>query len=204
MSRRTPGLGRTYRPEYKAWRDAIHRCYNPNALKYPRYGGRGITVCDEWRENFMAFLMAVGRRPGPDYSIDRIDNDGNYEPGNVKWSTRAEQQSNMVKNTLLTLDGRTQTLSKWSRELGIPKSTISTRLANGWSDEDALTVLTSGVPERADCVGTYKGRALTLEAVAEMVGLAVETIQTRMKVGWSLIDAVCVPRGVTRAEHNAA
>lgn len=69
------------------------RCFNPNHPKFKDYGGRGITVCDQWAA-YETFLRDVGRRPGPDYSIDRIDNDGNYEPGNVRWATRSQQQLN--------------------------------------------------------------------------------------------------------------
>lgn len=86
------GMGDT--PEYEAWCHMKGRCYNPQTKQYKDYGGRGIRVCDEWRESFLAFLDHVGRRPNPQYSIHRIDNDGNYEPGNVKWATRQEQASN--------------------------------------------------------------------------------------------------------------
>jgi hypothetical protein len=74
------------------------RCYNPKDTKYPDYGGRGIVMCDEWRNSFEAFLADVGPRPAPGLSIDRIDNDGNYEPGNVRWATHVVQQSNTRRN----------------------------------------------------------------------------------------------------------
>lgn len=72
----------------------IKRCENPKNHAYPRYGGRGITVCPEWRSDFAAFLRDVGPRPSPDLSLDRIDNNGNYEPGNVRWATAAQQAQN--------------------------------------------------------------------------------------------------------------
>ncbi|MET8113722.1 hypothetical protein [Streptomyces prasinus] len=72
----------------------IKRCENPNNHAYARYGGRGISVHPEWRANFGAFLRDVGRRPSPDLSLDRIDNDGNYEPGNVRWATAKQQANN--------------------------------------------------------------------------------------------------------------
>lgn len=81
--------------EYKAWAGMARRCENPKAANYPRYGGRGIKVCPEWRHDFPAFLAHVGRRPSPQYSIDRYpNNDGNYEPDNVRWATGKEQQAN--------------------------------------------------------------------------------------------------------------
>jgi len=82
-------------PEYVAWTSMKNRCTNPNCERYEIYGGRGITVCARWMESYAAFLEDVGRRPGPEYSLDRYpDNDGNYEPGNVRWATREQQRAN--------------------------------------------------------------------------------------------------------------
>lgn len=80
--------------EYKRWENAKQRCYNPKVPSYRDYGGRGIIMCDEWRDSFMAFYEAVGPCPGPGYSLDRINNDGNYEPGNVRWLDRSGQMRN--------------------------------------------------------------------------------------------------------------
>lgn len=80
--------------EYRAWASLVNRCCNPKNAAFASYGGRGITVCPEWRGDFPAFLAHVGRRPSPEHSIDRIDNDRGYEPGNVRWATRKEQNNN--------------------------------------------------------------------------------------------------------------
>ncbi len=80
--------------EYRTWNDMIRRCVNPNHAAWQHYGGRGITVCRQWRENFTAFLRDIGRRPSPQHSLDRINNDGNYEPGNCRWATASEQRRN--------------------------------------------------------------------------------------------------------------
>ncbi len=81
-------------PEYKTWENMKARCHNPNAAGYQYYGGRGISVCAEWRGDFSAFLQHIGPRPGIEYSVDRIDNDKGYAPGNVRWATRAQQHVN--------------------------------------------------------------------------------------------------------------
>lgn len=88
----THGMFRT--PEHNAWTNMKQRCLNPSCPVWKHYGGRGITVCQEWVESFEAFYADVGPRPAKGFSIDRIDNEGHYEPGNVKWATRREQRTN--------------------------------------------------------------------------------------------------------------
>jgi hypothetical protein len=91
---RKNGHGRTDTAEWQAWSNMRQRCNNPDNPKWPLYGGRGIQVCAEWQDDFPAFLAHVGPRPGPSYSIDRIDNERGYEPGNVRWATRSQQVRN--------------------------------------------------------------------------------------------------------------
>lgn len=99
------------------WNAILNRCTNPNDSAYKNYGGRGIKVCDRWRESYQNFLADLGPKPSKKHSIDRINNDGHYEPGNVKWATRIQQQNNTRTNKLITYKGKTQSLSMWCREL---------------------------------------------------------------------------------------
>ncbi len=136
-------------PEYKAWRAAIDRCTLPHHQAWENYGGRGIRVCDRWLESFEAFLADVGPRPGKDYSLDRKENDGHYEPGNVRWATLAEQNRNRRDSVKLTLDGVTMNASEWARRLGISKSALGRRIKVGWPLHRALTQGPSTASDRS-------------------------------------------------------
>ncbi len=126
--------------EYRLWKGMIHRCHNTNAPNYPQYGGRGICVCERWRNSLEAFLADMGERPSMEHSLDRYpDQNGNYEPGNVRWATHQQQQRNIRSNVNLTLNGETLCLSEWAARTGINDSTIADRLRKGWTTEQALT-----------------------------------------------------------------
>jgi hypothetical protein len=131
--------GMAHSPEYRIWSLVHDRCMNPRNRTYDRHGGRGIKLCERWM-TFRNFYEDMGQRPSSDHSIDRIDNNGNYEPGNCRWATRIEQANNRRSNVLLTFEGRTLTAKQWSRETGLSWETIRKRLKRGWSDEKTLTV----------------------------------------------------------------
>ena len=133
------GLVRT--PLYTVWANMKERCLNAKSHKYPIYGGRGITVCDEWLHDFQAFYdwsMANGYEKG--LTLDRKDVNGNYEPSNCRWATVKQQANNTRTNKLITYNGKTQTVSEWADELGIKYSTLYNRLfTKKWDIKKALT-----------------------------------------------------------------
>jgi hypothetical protein len=134
--RRTHGRSRT--PEYVIWSGMKGRCTNPTNTAFPRYGGRGITVDPRWVASFDAFLADMGPRPSQAHSIERLDNDGPYAPGNCVWADRVTQNRHRRSNVLLTVRGRTQTVSAWAAEVGVPPYRIRQRLRAGASAEWAL------------------------------------------------------------------
>lgn len=125
-------------PEYKIWLGMRTRCECSTATGYQRYGGCGITVCDEWH-SFEAFYRDMGPRPSDKHTIERIDNSLGYSKENCTWATRTEQMRNMRRNHLITFRNKTQCLQEWADELGMNKATIRKRLKRGWSVEHALT-----------------------------------------------------------------
>jgi hypothetical protein len=124
--------------EYRTWRAMKQRCEYPKHRAYPRYGGRGIKVCDRW-QSYDAFLADMGPRPSPKHSIERRDNNGDYEPDNCVWATHREQVLNRRGAVLCTYNGRTQPLSLWADETGIPYGRLYDRLKKNWPVEQAFT-----------------------------------------------------------------
>lgn len=125
-------------PEYSAWSTMKNRCSDASHVGY---GERGIGVCKRWQDSFVAFLEDMGRRPSSDHSLDRKDNDGDYEPGNVRWATRKEQQRNRGCNRMLTWNGETMTVADWADRMGLKYNTLHERLRRGWSTKKALTTV---------------------------------------------------------------
>lgn len=135
--------GKTDTPEYRIWADMLTRCLNPQAAQSRNYLGRGITVCDRWRD-FANFIADMGPRPSPDHSIDRIDNDGNYEPQNCRWATRVEQGRNRRTTLRITYLGVTLPLKEWCERLGLPYKTVHQRHRAGWDVNRTFTTPIGG------------------------------------------------------------
>lgn len=126
--------------EYHSWRNMIQRCRDENATSYERYGKRGISVCARWMESFQNFLEDMGMMPDITYSIERIDNDGDYAPNNCRWATTTEQARNTRRNRILEHKGMALPVAEWVEITGIKSTTIRQRIDGlGWSVHDALT-----------------------------------------------------------------
>ncbi len=134
---RKDGHGLTKTKEYRAWGHMWSRCTNEKVKSYRYYGGRGISVCDRWA-SFKNFFEDMGKSPSGAHSIDRIDNDGNYEPGNCRWATVKEQRRNKRDNRVLTIDGEHKTLAEWAENAGVIYKTAHNRLRMGWSPQEAI------------------------------------------------------------------
>lgn len=185
--------GMTKSPEYSAWQHMIARCERPSDSRYHCYGARGISVCERWRGRggFQNFIRDMGRRPGPKYSIDRVNNNGNYEPANCRWSTIVEQANNKSKNIIITYNDEEKTLGEWVRELGLGYKNIWERMNRfGWSFEKAIKT------EKRETVRRlieYKGVTKTLAQWCKELHLNYGTIGERLKRGWSVEKAFEYP-----------
>jgi hypothetical protein len=125
-------------PMYRTWAGVLSRCRDPKNAWYHRYGGRGITVCERWLD-FANFFADIGERP-EGMTLDRIDNDGNYEPSNVRWATHKQQAETATRGfRTILVNGEALTITEWSRRLGVHPNVIHTRLHRGWPEEDAVT-----------------------------------------------------------------
>lgn len=124
--------------EWRSWVAMRQRCTSRGSPSFRHYGGRGITVCDRWRDSFANFLADMGPAPGPNPSLDRIDPNGNYEPGNCRWIPRDEQPRNRRCSRNITYDGVTMTAAEWARRLGCQSNAIYARLNMGWSHREII------------------------------------------------------------------
>lgn len=150
-----------HHPLFQIWGGILKRCLLEKSVSFPRYGGRGIQVCEEWM-NFNVFCTAIeteiGKRPTAKHSIDRIDNNKGYFPGNVRWATRQKQAENQRNNIKITANGETLTLSEWARRLSVNFSTLQWRAANDWPDDK---IINKPIKRSSHlCIGSWGGRHL--------------------------------------------
>jgi hypothetical protein len=122
----------------QCWSDMKQRCFNQKAKQYPNYGGRGITVCDEWVSSFKQFISDMGEKP-EGKTLDRINNNDNYAPSNCRWATKTEQQSNRRNVNIIEFEGKKMTMREWAKYLGRHEATLSFRLKRGYPIELLLS-----------------------------------------------------------------
>ena len=178
-------------PLYGIWQAMKRRCNNPNCKAYQWYGARGIKVCSEW-QTFQGFLAGVGERPTPKHQLDRHpDKNGNYEPGNVRWATSQQQQSNKRNNVLLTWQGKTQTATEWATELGLPVERTLWRVNHGLPVEQVLAK--EHRPKGNPVLLTLDGETHSLEGWTRLLNLGKGTIRYRLTLGWTVEKALRTP-----------
>lgn len=174
---------RGYDKLYHTWQAMKDRCFNPNSAEYENYGGRGITVCDEWKDSyevFRDFMLSIGfnpKKPIKEQTIDRIDVNGNYCPENCRLLPMKEQQYNKTNNRLITYNGETKTATEWAKDLGVRIEVITNRLdRGGWSIEEALTK-----PKRVTEKFTVDGETHTVKEWAEVLKMPWSTLRGKIK-----------------------
>lgn len=188
------------RPEYKAWHNMIARCTHKHHALWSYYGARGIEVCGEWRVSYHAFITDMGPRPSNKHSLDRIDNDGNYEPGNCRWATAKQQARNQRKTygAKYTFRGETLKISEWSKRLGVPSCTLTYRIKK-WGVERALS---GNRPRLALNPESGHVNPETIQRCADAIGLTYQGMKCRMK-RMSIEQAMSIPRYVHASSLTA-
>lgn len=182
---------------YSVYHNMKKRCLNKNTPNYRIYGGRGITICKRWLISFKNFLADMGDCPSKEHTIERIDNNGNYEPTNCKWATRLEQSKNTRRSVKLTFRGETKVAKDWATQLGISEGALKRRLERGWTLEEALTTKHKIAEDRYHRYAktiTYLGRTQTIKKWAKEIGISKGLLKFRL-ANWSLKEALTTPKG---------
>lgn len=173
------GVRREVAKEYYAWIDMRRRCADPKHHQFKNYGARGITVCERWVHSFTCFLEDVGRAPGKEYSLDRIKNNRGYDPDNVRWATKEQQDNNKRTNRWLTHNGKTLTVAQWAKELDVSHSVLICRLRSGHTVERVLDPYVSPKNTKIMHNGEYKSEA----EWSRILGIPRTTIRLRARQG---------------------
>lgn len=187
----------------RTWATTIHKCHNPKSTIFHKYGAKGVTVCDRWRESFEAFVEDMGFVPSPAHSIDRIDNARVYSRETCRWATETQQQRNRTNNVHLTYRGTEYVraaLLEVATTLGVTESAFDSRINRGWSVENAVEkpLQRQRRTKRNACYRRavkleYNGERYTVSELAKMFGLVPRTLRWRLKAGWPLLRALRSP-----------
>ena len=183
-------------PTHTSWIDMMRRVRNPNCKHWKHYGGRGITVCERWTD-FASFREDMGDKPGRAYELERIDNEGNYEPKNCKWATRKEQMANTRASVKITVGDETLVQEEWARRTGVSSSLIIRRRKLGYTDQEAATL----PPTDTRRYIAINGDKRNLDAWALESGLSKMVIRRRLALGWTPEDAVGIPLGAAKRKY---
>ena len=169
---------------YMSWLSMTQRCNYPGRDDFDRYKGRGITICTRWKK-FENFIEDMGPRPAKNLTLDRVNKDGNYEPGNCRWATAKQQVGNTCQTKMISAEGMTLPVSEWARQKNLLVSTLSYRLRSGWRVGDALNAPEGGVNKSHSSFaeGRATGKKLTQEQVQQMVDKARDGKHTARGLG---------------------
>lgn len=196
--------GKSSTPAHRSWAHMIYRCDTPSQNYYERYGGRGITVCRRWRDDFLNFLNDMGERPNGT-SIDRIDNDGNYScgkceqciargwPFNCRWANQIEQHSNTSLNVKYTIGDITETIPGWSRLSGVNQSSIRKRIGIGWELEDAIWRPINRREKVSVRKFEHNGEKLIMSEWSKRSGIPHSLLCNRISSGMTMTEAISKP-----------
>ena len=188
---------------YHIWQGMKKRCYNKSDGSYADYGGRGITICEEWLNDFVAFRRwALSNGYKDDLTIERDDVNGNYEPSNCKWIPKGEQNYNLRTSRMVTFNGKTKPLTKHCMELGISRGAVQRRVQRGQSYEDAIFSIVNHVPRKKfhnsgqfnpTLFVTFNGKERTIKELCNEYGKPYNMVYNRIKRGWSVEKALTTP-----------
>jgi hypothetical protein len=192
IAERSRTHGATKTPEYHTWTTIKSRCHNEADKQYPNYGGRGIVMCEKWRNDFSAFLADMGQRPADKSSIERIDNSGDYSPENCRWADWVEQANNKRNNVILTIDGESMTVAQWAHKAGVNDYTIYSRLKLGWGHKEAVfgTQGRFHKPHPLARHVVYQGKNMIVSELAKLTGISRSSLTYQLNRGATADEAV--------------